>query len=126
MRTPTKHGARTLVSALAFLALGTPAGNAGTVSSAARLDQPIAATATQDLHEIRHRRHHHYGYGYYDNQNPFTLKDYAPYVDAHPPRYSPRPQRQRSRSCAYWGDRCAENWGEGNSNYYGCMRYEGC
>jgi hypothetical protein len=28
--------------------------------------------------------------------------------------------------CTYWSYRCAQNWGYGNSNYYGCLRYHGC
>lgn len=121
-----RHRAWALVPALALIVLGIPAGNTGTVSSIARFDRPAGVAANQDLDVVRHRRHYHYGDDFYDGQYPFTLNDYAPYVEAHPPRYSPRPQRKRSRSCAYWSDRCTENWGSGNSNYYGCMRYQGC
>ena len=28
--------------------------------------------------------------------------------------------------CNYWSDRCIDNWGHQNSNYYGCLRYHGC
>jgi|ABPU01.1.fsa_nt_gi hypothetical protein len=44
------------------------------------------------------------------------------------PRYRShrRYRRYRGRSCSYWSRRCARNWGFGNSNYYGCMRYHGC
>lgn len=35
-------------------------------------------------------------------------------------------RRYRGRSCRHWSRRCARNWGYGNSNYYGCMRYHGC
>lgn len=31
-----------------------------------------------------------------------------------------------SYSCRYWSRRCAENWGYGNEDYYGCLRYHGC
>jgi hypothetical protein len=33
---------------------------------------------------------------------------------------------RRYGSCSYWRYRCAQNWGYGNSNYYGCLRYHGC
>ncbi|MGF1619269.1 MAG: hypothetical protein ACFCUR_01500 [Rhodomicrobiaceae bacterium] len=29
-------------------------------------------------------------------------------------------------SCTYWRERCADNWGYGNNNYYGCLRYHNC
>jgi hypothetical protein len=29
-------------------------------------------------------------------------------------------------SCARWREACAENWGYGNNDYYGCLRYHGC
>jgi hypothetical protein len=28
--------------------------------------------------------------------------------------------------CDYWARRCADNWGYGNNDYYGCLRYHGC
>lgn len=28
--------------------------------------------------------------------------------------------------CEYWAARCAANWGYGNANYHGCMRYHHC
>ncbi|MFN0263781.1 hypothetical protein ACKTEK_07880 [Tepidamorphus sp. 3E244] len=47
------------------------------------------------------------------------------------PRYSyPRRRTYRSRparnSCSYWSRRCTANWGYGNNDYRGCMRYYGC
>jgi hypothetical protein len=45
------------------------------------------------------------------------------------PRYyykqSPRRRSHRSR-CSYWANRCADNWGYRNSDYYGCLNYHGC
>ena len=29
-------------------------------------------------------------------------------------------------SCRHWQNACAENWGYGNNDYYGCLRYHGC
>lgn len=29
-------------------------------------------------------------------------------------------------SCRQWHNACAENWGYGNNDYYGCLRYHGC
>ena len=29
-------------------------------------------------------------------------------------------------SCDYWADRCAQNWGTRNNNFYGCLRYHRC
>ncbi len=28
--------------------------------------------------------------------------------------------------CEYWHHRCVQNWGYGNPDYYGCLRYHGC
>jgi hypothetical protein len=28
--------------------------------------------------------------------------------------------------CSRWKEACAENWGHGNEDYYGCLRYHGC
>ena len=66
-------------------------------------------------------RRHRYNDGVFFGFYPFTLNDYPPYYYAHPsrPRYS-------RGGCGYWSSRCAENWGYGNSNYYGCLRYHGC
>ncbi len=29
-------------------------------------------------------------------------------------------------SCRDWRHACAENWGRGTDDYYGCLRYHGC
>jgi hypothetical protein len=34
--------------------------------------------------------------------------------------------RDESYSCRHWQNACAENWGYGNSDYVGCLRYHGC
>jgi hypothetical protein len=36
-----------------------------------------------------------------------------------------RPLR-REYSCDYYRQACAENWGYGNNDYYGCLRYHRC
>ncbi len=59
----------------------------------------------------------YYGSGYYP--------DY--YYD--PPVYSPpvyAPPRSYGGSCRRWSRQCSANWGHGNSDYWGCMRYHGC
>lgn len=39
--------------------------------------------------------------------------------------YRRRTYRSGDR-CGYWSDRCIQNWGYQNPNYYGCLRYHGC
>jgi len=33
---------------------------------------------------------------------------------------------QDYRGCGHWRRACSRNWGYGNNNYYGCLRYHGC
>jgi len=42
------------------------------------------------------------------------------------PRYRSYRRYRRAGRCGYWHRRCVRNWGYGNSNYFGCMRYHGC
>jgi hypothetical protein len=28
--------------------------------------------------------------------------------------------------CSRWKEACSDNWGSGNEDYYGCLRYHGC
>ena len=42
------------------------------------------------------------------------------------PYYWRAPRYAYSNRCVRWRRRCAANWGFGNANYYGCMRYHGC
>ncbi len=37
--------------------------------------------------------------------------------------YTPPP---RGSSCSRWKRRCQANWGYGNEDFWGCMRYHGC
>lgn len=59
----------------------------------------------------RHRRHHRYN-------NGIHFGFIAPYRSYQ--------SRGYSNACSYWSRRCTANWGYGNSNYYGCLRYHGC
>ncbi len=34
--------------------------------------------------------------------------------------------RHSGGRCSHWARQCANNWGHGNSNYYGCLRYHRC
>jgi hypothetical protein len=70
-----------------------------------------------------HRSHRrHYRRYWYDDGPFFSLylgPDYYDYYDYYDrPYYGGR--------CAYWARRCAKNWGYGNNNYYGCLRYYNC
>jgi hypothetical protein len=40
--------------------------------------------------------------------------------------YYRSPPPRVSRGCRSVHRACESNWGYGNSDYYGCMRYEGC
>ncbi len=66
----------------------------------------------------RHRGHYRYGWPGYFYSRPYYRPYYNPY-----PRYD---GYGGGRNCGYWRSRCAENWGYGGSDYYGCLRYEGC
>lgn len=35
-------------------------------------------------------------------------------------------ERRSENSCQGWRNACAENWGYGNNDYYGCLRFHGC
>lgn len=48
---------------------------------------------------------------------------YDPYYGGYD--YTPVPPPTGGR-CARWSRRCSANWGYGNSDYWGCMRYHGC
>jgi hypothetical protein len=37
-----------------------------------------------------------------------------------------RERRDDYGGCRRWRHACAENWGYGNNDYYGCLRYHGC
>lgn len=70
------------------------------------------------IHVGRYPRYLYYGPYYYrpDYYRPYY---YRPYYRSY--RYPPYGGR-----CSYWSRRCAGNWGYGNHNYYGCLRYHRC
>jgi len=68
-----------------------------------------------------YRSHRRYGYG----GGPFFGFYVGPsYYDYYDDYYYDRPYY--GGRCAYWARRCAKNWGYGNNNYYGCLRYYNC
>ena len=115
----------TVFAALSFLLVAPPGADAAGLSTAARIERPAAVIGEPIVRDIRHR-YRYYGDDFYFGHYPFTLNDYPPYVYAHPPRYRAPSYRSGDRSCRHWSGRCAANWGSGNSNYYGCLRYHGC
>jgi len=58
------------------------------------------------------RRGLYYGWPYY----------YSPYY-YYGPRYN---YSYGGGRCSYWRARCADNWGYGGADFYGCLRYHGC
>lgn len=69
---------------------------------------------------VRHRRSRTHVYFY------FGPPVYAPPYYYAPRRYYYTPRPYVGGQCAYWHQRCVQNWGYSNSNYRGCMRYHGC
>lgn len=73
--------------------------------------------------------HHKPYFGYYKRYpyygSPYYYKPYPSYGYS----YSPRRQKyatNRGDRCAQWSKQCEVNWGYGNSDYRGCMRYHDC
>ena len=66
-----------------------------------------------------YRSGYDYRYPYYDYPSP----PYSPYYGGYD--YTPTPPPRRG-SCWRWKRRCEANWGFGNEDYWGCMRYHGC
>jgi hypothetical protein len=71
----------------------------------------------------------YWGYypGYYYGSpvfgDPYFYYGGPPYDNYSPPVQNPSVASGR---CSYWHRQCVKNWGNANSNYYGCMRYEKC
>ena len=63
----------------------------------------------------------YYGYPSYDYYDPPV--HYEPYYGGYD--YTPTPPPRRG-SCWRWKRRCQANWGYGNEDFWGCMRYHGC
>jgi len=74
----------------------------------------------------RHKRRYYRSRGhrrrYYGGPSIYLSLPFYGYAPAYS-YYGYRPSYGR---CQYWSNRCAANWGYGNRNYYGCMRYQGC
>ncbi len=58
---------------------------------------------------------------YYYSSDPYY--DYDPYYYS---GYDYTPAPAPGGSCSRWSRRCTANWGYGNPDYWGCMRYHGC
>ncbi len=120
------------IFAAALIACTFAAGNTGTISSAnAAVIGPVSSgtaidTAQQanskltEVHWRRHRHRHHGGAAV----GAFALGLFLGEALRSEPEYH-YSRRHRSR-CSYWSDRCADNWGYRNNDYYGCLRYHGC
>lgn len=65
----------------------------------------------------RYYRHHYYYRPYYYHRRYY----YRPYY-SHRRHY----RKRHHGRCGHWRAACARNWGVGNSDYYGCLRYHGC
>ena len=122
------------------------------VNAASQTDALVIPAARRSYHGYQSHRGYHgyqgyrgyrgyYGYrgyrgyrGYYGYRRPYYgYRGYwgptvyiDPYYDYYSdvPRYYSAPRAKAS--CAYWHRQCVRNWGNGNSNYRGCMRYQGC
>lgn len=65
------------------------------------------------------RRHRRYRRGIYVSPYIYSIP-YGYYYPYRSRRYYGLPR------CTKWHRRCVRNWGYGNRNYRGCMRYHGC
>lgn len=85
--------------------------------------RPLAYRYSHKYHGPRYRARrpgfHYYGGWWYS---------FPWWLGVAPPRYyQPAPPRARyAGRCEYWHQQCVRNWGYGNSNYRGCMRYHRC
>jgi hypothetical protein len=124
------------VFAAAFVACMLTAGNMGTTSQAnaavigpVTSAAPIAAaeTANPKVTEVRRRkRYRRRGGGVAAGLALGLLFGHALRSEPDYYYYKRSPRRSYRSSCSYWSDRCADNWGYRNSDYYGCLRYHGC
>jgi len=69
----------------------------------------------------RYRRHRRYHRRYRRYRRPGVHLYVRPRY-----RHYRRYRSRRARGCGYWRRQCGRNWGYGNSNYRGCLRYHGC
>jgi hypothetical protein len=88
------------------------------------------AIAPKEAEAKTHFSFLYHGPGFSIYIGPRGYRYYRPYPHYRPyyyrRYYGPRVYRQYSGRCSYWSRRCAANWGYGNRNYRGCMRYYGC
>ena len=119
----------------AFVACMFTAGNSGTTPQAnaavigpVTSTGPIAAaeTANPKVTEVRRRRYRRRGGGAAAGLAFGLLLGHALRSEPDYYYYKRSPRRSHRSSCSYWSDRCADNWGYDNSDYYGCLRYHGC
>jgi hypothetical protein len=127
--------AAAILTALVMVAhvLGVSSVNAATAGKALLHPAVKASEAAKSgVVEVkrRYRRGYrrHYRRRYYDR--PYFGFYFGPYYydrydyDYYPYRY--RYRRSYRGRCSDWSRRCARNWGYGNNDYYGCLRYHGC
>jgi hypothetical protein len=129
----------------AMMLFGAATAGAASLSPAAPLERAIAASEAgtvikvgegnqlraerqlllRDLYGDHATRRHHSKRRYHrrHSRNSGVYFGFAPFIGNN---YRSYRSRGTSSSCSYWSRRCAANWGYGNSNYYGCMQYEGC
>lgn len=126
------------VYAAAFVACMFTVGTAGTTSQAnaavigpvsSGISIDIAEKANPKVTEVRKRRYYRRrrrGGGVAAGLAFGLLLGHALRSEPYYYRYRRSPRRSYGSSCSYWSDRCADNWGYRNSDYYGCLRYHGC
>lgn len=82
----------------------------------------------------------YYGYYGYRRHRYYSPYDYRPYYGGYRPSYydsyrptydsysytRPKRYRKYGGNCSRWSKRCGANWGYGNSDYIGCMKYHSC
>lgn len=125
------------VYAAAFVACMFTVGNTGTTSQAqaavigpvsSGISIDVAEKANPKVTEVRRRRYrrHRHGGGVAAGLAFGLLLGHALRSEPDYYYYKRSPRRIHRSSCSYWSDRCADNWGYNNSDYYGCLRYHGC
>jgi hypothetical protein len=125
------------IFAAAFVACLCATGSTGTISSAnAAVIGPVSSGIAIDIAEqtnpkvteVRKRRYSRGRRRGGAAVGAFALGLFLGHAARSEPYYYYKrsPRRSYRSSCSYWSDRCADNWGYRNSDYYGCLRYHGC
>jgi hypothetical protein len=140
LRRRCAYAAATVLLAGVFFAVA-PESSAMTVpmtAAPARADVAVDNGAVMNVAHYKYRRYHNLNryryrsyrrrhYDFYDDDFSFYG---GAYYDGYPypafPYDGYYSQPDIGGSCGYWGDQCAMNWGYGNNDYYGCLRYHGC